>query len=72
MKVTKDTSRFDPITITIESRHELDVLYAVTARISGNCPPIRKVTNQLFEKLEELGASGDAFKFIKTGMATEK
>ena len=50
MKVTQTEAKFKPVTITLESQLEVDVLVAFGGLISGS-GPVRKVIDDLYVKL---------------------
>lgn len=54
MKVQREEPKFRPITITLESEYEAEVLITVLGKIIGG-GDARKVTDTLFGELAKLG-----------------
>lgn len=56
MKVTQIKQEFSPVTITLESKEELDMLFELSASVSGT-GKVRDFYDALADNLQDSGAT---------------
>ena len=60
MKINNSPEVFEPVTVTLETKEELDALYTVAGSISGSGSfkdtTVRMITNRLWDGLQDCGA----------------
>lgn len=59
MKVERKDVSFIPVTITLESQFEVDVLCELAARVTG-CGDVREVADSLYYQLTAHNSNGDS------------